>query len=232
MLFGNQKINVYSIFTTINGEIGRSGQGSWATFIRLAGCNLRCNWCDTRYAQEEDSGREMSLNEVLFKVKSCKCKNITITGGEPLLQRKPFTSLVNQLLIEDYLVSVETNGSIPLIPRREMCIIKNDVSWVVDYKPPSAGVEKPFCVENLDHLGVKDYLKFVINEDGDYKAVFNILKGKEIEGHSIRANVVVSPVLNSSFPPEKLYDRMHLDGLYDVPISIQIHKLIPLKEPS
>ena len=91
------KLNVYSVFNSINGEICASGQGSWCTFIRLAGCNIRCKWCDTEYAQSRDSGEEMSLHEVISLVESYKCRNVTITGGEPLMQYTQVEKLIQIL---------------------------------------------------------------------------------------------------------------------------------------
>ena len=100
-------MNVNEIFYSIDGEGIRTGAP--AVFIRLTGCNLRCGYCDTAYAFNE--GSEMSESEIIDAVKQYKCKNVTVTGGEPLLQGR---ELIKKLCRLGYNVNVETNGSLPI----------------------------------------------------------------------------------------------------------------------
>ena len=103
-------MRVNEIFRSINGEVNSIGQGSFCTFIRLAGCSLRCSYCDTEYAQDPKSGREMSVEEIITEVKNLGCRNVTITGGEPLDQRLDLHYLLQKLWFSKHNIVVETNG--------------------------------------------------------------------------------------------------------------------------
>ena len=101
-------MKVCEIFYSIEGEgieIGRL-----EVFVRLSGCNLRCKWCDTKYAWEE--GKEMSVDEVIKEIKKYPCKSVSITGGEPLLQREEVFELVKKLKEMGYWIQINTNGTI------------------------------------------------------------------------------------------------------------------------
>ena len=91
-------MRIHSIFKSINGEVNKYHQGSICIFIRLAGCSLRCKYCDTVQAQSPDSGKEMNIDEIINEVVKFKnCYRITITGGEPLLQEAELEELVDRL---------------------------------------------------------------------------------------------------------------------------------------
>ncbi len=122
-------MNVTEIFTSIDGEVNHFGQGVMTTFIRLAGCNLACSYCDTPKAHH--AGKQMTIPTILLNVIELGCRKITITGGEPLLQAEETLPLIDILTTEGYDVSIETNGTlyIPL-----SYIRYENVSWVVDYK--------------------------------------------------------------------------------------------------
>ena len=123
-------LQVNEIFESISGEAGWFPQGSWCTFVRLQGCNLHCQWCDTKKALDHFAGMKMSVDEI---VAQCKTPRVLITGGEPLMQIDGLEVLLEALIEKaDKHVQVETNGSFS-IPRWE------GVEWVVDYKPPSSG---------------------------------------------------------------------------------------------
>jgi 7-carboxy-7-deazaguanine synthase len=225
-------IRIYSIFRSINGEICKPGQGSWATFIRFAGCNLHCQWCDTEYAQDPNSGTEMTVDEIVQKVVDLKCKNVTITGGEPLLQKEGLKELIRQLTLKFFNVSIETNGSSPIID-----YVKP--SWVVDYKLPSSGENQSMGVYRpWFQLQRKDYIKFVIDtsDKQDYNIALSRLQLFWEEG--VKAQMVFSPILTNDYhnrTPSKaantLYKWMQENQLFSVLLNVQLHKLVKLQEP-
>jgi len=221
------RINIYSIFRSINGEICRPGQGSWATFIRFAGCNLRCSWCDTVYAQRIDPDvrtKSMTVDFIMSQVEKYKCKNVTITGGEPLLQRNGLSELVRELLMHNYRVSVETNGSCPIIDN----YIDVPISWVVDYKLPSSGENQHMHLATpWSQLTEDDYVKFVIAGRSDYDGALAVVGRFWAEG--IKAQMVFSPILDS-LSVNQLCDWMKENKLFSIPVSLQLHKLVKLRE--
>jgi len=109
----NDKLIVSEIFYSIQGEGPNAGKP--AVFLRLAGCNLKCEWCDTKYAitsTRTSAITSYSAEQILKKIKSYPCKHLVITGGEPLLQQDGLIELLKKL--KGYYVEIETNGSIPL----------------------------------------------------------------------------------------------------------------------
>ena len=132
-------MKVNEIFSSIDGEGIRAGE--LATFIRLAGCNLRCNYCDTQYALETSSGKEMTIDEILEEVAKYNVKNITLTGGEPLIH-KDVEKLINKLLENNYKVNIETNGAVDIEKYIGKCLI------TMDYKTKSSQMEEKMMLKN------------------------------------------------------------------------------------
>ncbi|MFQ5685556.1 MAG: 7-carboxy-7-deazaguanine synthase QueE, partial [Candidatus Scalindua sp.] len=127
----NPLLHINEIFKSIQGE--SSYAGIPCVFVRLTGCNLRCSYCDTTYAYDE--GTEVSVNEVLSTIKGYGCKNVCITGGEPLLQNN-VTKLINLLKKDHYNIFVETGGSI------NIDILPKAVIRIMDIKCPGSGMVK------------------------------------------------------------------------------------------
>lgn len=208
-------MRVRSIFKSINGEVCVSHQGSICTFIRLAGCNLRCAWCDTKYAQLANSGEEQSWIKVFNRVKGHRCHNVTITGGEPLLQKKELEYLVDKLISYCYSVSIETNGSLK-IPSGW------PVHWVADVKCPSSKENTKWKYCNYENLSNQDFVKFVIQDKIDFQyaaSVMGVMKDKMIP---IRFAFSPTSPLNAA----KLIDWMKEYQLNDAIFSLQIHKIL------
>ncbi|MDR0309150.1 MAG: radical SAM protein [Candidatus Methanoplasma sp.] len=167
-------------------EYFRSIQGEGVTigiptyFIRTAGCNLRCEWCDTTYAWE--GGREMSVDEIMEMVDDTE--NVCITGGEPMLQ-KDTLKLLDRLLKVGKKVIIETNGSVDIsgIPKDDKVIISLDV------KCPSSGMSEKNLPSNLEHIGKKDQIKFVIGNQVDLNYAIRYLRENPVD-----ANVVFGAV--------------------------------------
>ena len=149
---------VNELFTSFQGEGLHTGLRT--TFIRLAGCNLDCLWCDTRYARDPDSGIPTSIVDLISRVKDEGTTLVCITGGEPFLQ-KGLGDLIGGLLGLGMSVDIETNGSLPL---RDHVLEHPSVFLSVDVKTPSSGEGGSFLMENLDLLRPSDQLKFVVRE--------------------------------------------------------------------
>lgn len=161
-------MKISEIFYSIEGEgieIGRP-----EIFVRLAGCNLRCNWCDTPYALE--NGKEMSVIQIIQEVGRYPCKSISITGGEPLLQKEELLELVKKLKELDYWIQINTNGT---IFDEEIFELVDLIS--MDCKCPSSGMRSDLKVlrKTRDLFGSKSQFKFIISNEEDYRYAKDIL---------------------------------------------------------
>ena len=164
------KLIVNEIFGSIDGEGLRTGE--LATFIRLAGCNLRCTYCDTSYSLSIKDGKEMTISEILEKVKEIGYKNITLTGGEPLIHQN-VEELVDELIKNDYNVNIETNGAVNITP-----YISKKLILTMDYKTKSSGMTKYMIKQNLPLLREYDVFKLVCSKD-DFSDIKELLKNNK-----------------------------------------------------
>jgi len=201
-------MKVNEIFQSIQGESLYAGFPT--VFVRFSGCNLRCSYCDTTYAYEE--GTEMEPQEILDEIKKYYYKRVCITGGEPLLQKELEKLL---LLLEDYNVTIETNGSVD-ISLIKLC---SKHSYVMDVKCPSSGVSYEMNFNNFEHLSDRDEIKFVIGGKDDYEWAKEIIKYYYRKG-----TITFSPVFGS-VEYSDLVDWILKDKL-DVRFQIQLHKII------
>lgn len=208
---------VNEIFKSIDGEGLRTGE--LTTFIRLAGCNLRCSYCDTCYALKNSNGTEMSVDEIVKKAKKMDYRNITLTGGEPLIN-KDVDDLISKLCENGFYVNIETNGSVPI----DKYILNKNILITMDYKVPSSGVEKSMNLSNLEKLRENDVLKFVIGK-GDFERVEQVIKN-----HSIKSYIYLSPVFGEIEPVELVdfMKNMHIKGIdtSKMRVQVQLHKII------
>ncbi len=203
-------LKVHEIFYSLQGETTTSGFTS--VFIRLAGCNLDCIWCDT--PQAKSGGIDMTIDEIMAKVESLEPFNhITLTGGEPLIQGEAM-ELLDRLTDNGYDVQVETNGSVIFdsMPR--------GVRIIADVKTPSSGQEGSFKIENIKFLKKYDEVKFVIGIMEDYQFAKDFIKA-HLAG--------VECVINFA-PATKLMEPWALANLIikdrlNVRLNIQLHKV-------
>lgn len=206
---------VNEIFYSIDGEGLRTGE--LAVFIRLAGCNLNCSYCDTKYALKGTAGTKMTIAEILDEVKKYNCKNITLTGGEPLIHAH-VKELIDELLKNNYKVNIETNGAVDISPYLNKCLV------TMDYKLPSSGMEKHMKLENLEKLTENDVLKFVTQES-DFNKIAEILTK-----YKIKSYIYISPIFGA-IEPEKIVEFMkHLNEVgintEKIRVQVQLHKVI------
>lgn len=201
-------LKINEIFYSIQGESSYSGLP--CIFVRLSGCNLRCSYCDTRYAYEE--GGEMEITEILDRIDALKCPLVEITGGEPLIQKET-PLLIYELLKKEYEVIMETNGSLDIKDVDDRCI------KIVDIKCPSSGESDKNDLENLQKLNQKDQVKFVIGNRGDYEYAKNIIASKYRKVSP--GNILFSPI-PEEMPPDKIAKWILADHL-NVRLHLQLH---------
>lgn len=205
-------------FVSINGEGLLCGQ--LAVFIRFAGCNLDCSYCDTAWANKKNVSFElMNEKDIYDYIKSTKVKNITLTGGEPLLQ-DGITELLKLISKDDMLrVEIETNGSIAL---EEFCKIKGFSRFTMDYKLPSSNMETKMLTENFKYLTDKDTLKFVAGSMEDLEKTKYIIEKFKLSG---KTNLYISPVFGE-ITMDNIVDFMKDNNMNGVTLQMQLHKVI------
>jgi 7-carboxy-7-deazaguanine synthase len=209
-------VQVTEIFHSIQGE------STWAgvpcTFVRLTGCPLRCLWCDTAYAFH--GGERMTLDEVLDAVASKPARVVEITGGEPLAHPAAY-ELADRLLSAGYTVLVETSGAVDVSPLDERA------HKIMDLKCPGSGESHRNLWQNLEHLTIRDEIKFVIADRGDYVWMRDTIRERGLDRRvgegSLRA-LLASPVWGG-VDLEALAGWILEDAL-PVRFQMQLHKLI------
>ncbi|HOT94815.1 MAG TPA: radical SAM protein [Methanoregulaceae archaeon] len=204
-------MKVAEVFYSLQGE-GKN-QGRPTVFLRLAGCNLACRWCDTPSAR--DGGVEWRTAEVVDAVRAVagSCRLVCVTGGEPLLQQEALVPVLEALSREGFSCEIETNGTIPFGPSRAHAGITMDV------KCPSSGEESDLSL--LSALGPEDAVKFVVADTTDLAYA-----GRVLAEHPTRAEVFVSPVHGVELSPLVEYI---LEQHLPVRFSLQLHKLIGVR---
>lgn len=202
-------MRIAEIFFSIQGEGVLIGTPT--TFVRTVGCNLDCSWCDTRYARA--GGSEMTAEEVSAAVDKFGAPFVSLTGGEPLIQ-KDIGQLISMLLDDGYHITIETNGSLPLdsLPSSEEIMISMDI------KCPSSGMSGHNLYENLGFLSLRDQLKFVIADRIDY-----LFAKKVLSEHDVNAPVILTPAGGTDLLP--LAEWVLEDKLW-VRVLPQLHKII------
>lgn len=208
---------VVEIFESINGEGMRAGE--LAVFVRMKGCNLSCNYCDTMWANEADCEfEEMTADRIVERVKKSGIKNVTLTGGEPLLQ-KDADKLLELFSEENNIrVEIETNGSVNLSPFLKY----ENTSFTMDYKLPESDMEKYMDLENFKILRKKDTLKFVASSVNDLKKAKDIIEKYDLID---RVNIIFSPVFGK-IELTDIVDFLKDNKLNDVRMQLQMHKFI------
>lgn len=206
-------------FISINGEGSLAGQLS--VFIRFAECNLRCSYCDTKWANEKTVEYDlMTANEIYQFIKDSGISNVTLTGGEPLLQKDIITLL--KLLATDKSINteIETNGSIDLKLFAE--IEENPPSFTMDYKLPSSDMENKMILKNFHYIERKDVVKFVVGNIEDMERAKEIIDKYALTD---RTNVYISPVY-TQIDLAKIVDFLKDNKMNKVNLQVQLHKII------
>ena len=204
----NITLNITEIFYSLQGEAKEVGIPT--VFVRLTGCPLRCNYCDTAYAFKGNN--PLSIQHILDEVAQYNAQYVCVTGGEPMAQSNCL-KLLDSLIDSGYNVSMETSGSIDITP------VNSKVSIVMDIKTPSSTEEHQNRYENLPILKSKDQLKFVIASRSDFDWCTEIL-----DNHEVESEILFSPVYESLKPVE-LADWI-LEKKLNVRLQVQLHKIL------
>ncbi len=204
------RLRVTEIFHSLQGEARFTGLPT--VFVRLTGCPLRCQYCDTAYAFS--GGESLSLDVVMARVRQWPVRHVTVTGGEPLAQ-KGCLDLLCRLCDAGYTVSLETSGAL------DIAAVDSRVIKVMDLKTPASGEEGRNRYANLDHLSSQDQLKFVICNEGDYRWMKEMLQRHRL---TERCEVLAMPS-HGQLPAVRLAEWVLADGLA-VRLQIQLHKYL------
>ena len=204
------QLKITEIFLSLQGEARDAGIPT--VFIRLTGCPLRCVYCDSEYAFF--GGDWMHFDAILEAVQAHGTRHVCVTGGEPLAQKRCLDLLV-RLCDAGYRVSLETSGAI------DVSEVDERVSRVVDLKTPDSGEEARNLWSNIEHLGPKDQIKFVINSRNDYDWSRELLQVRSLNQ---RCELLFSPAWGQQDATE-LAEWIIEDRL-PVRMQMQLHKLL------
>lgn len=204
---------VTEIFRSLQGE--STFAGLLCSFVRLTGCGLRCVWCDSAYAFQ--GGKTMLLDEILAEVERLGAPLVELTGGEPL-EQEGFYPLSAALCDLGYTVLVETGGHIPL-DRVDPRVLK-----IVDVKCPGSGMQTRNDLGNLERLGLRDEIKFVVKDRRDFDWAVAL-----VEAHCLdeKHTVLISPVFEGgSSPVAADVAEWVRDSKRKLRLNLQVHKLL------
>jgi len=205
------ELKIAELFHSIQGESSFAGYPCF--FIRLADCNLRCTYCDTRYAYEDDHP-SVSISHILAEVEKYPGAIVEITGGEPLLQKEVYL-LLKELLAAGRTVLLETNGSLSLAD------VPDEVVKIMDVKCPDSGMHEQMDFDNFDFLTQKDEIKFVLSSRDDYSWATQLVREYNLQD---QATVTFSPVI-STLSPATLAGWILEDQL-EVRLQLQLHTIV------
>ncbi len=230
-MVANNSMVLIELYTSVQGESSFAGMP--CIFVRLAGCNLRCSWCDSEYTFS--GGEKFSIDQVEQKIAAqAPVKLIEFTGGEPMLQERALLPLMDRLLTQGCTLLLETSGERPL------AAVPKAVHKIMDVKCPASGESGRFHLPNLEALTARDEVKFVLSDRADYEFARDFIRQHDLAAHC--GHILLSPAFtktptgerstkNCALDPRLLVEWMLADHL-PARLSLQIHKFIwePLKK--
>jgi len=217
------KFKVIEIFDSIDGEGIRTGQP--VSFVRLAGCNLRCTYCDTLYSlfgeEEPCEYVEMTEKEIIEKLNPLY-KRVTLTGGEPLISPDA-DKLVKLMCDRGFEVNIETNGAVDI---RNFCKeIRDKFFFTIDYKLPKSGMEDKMIWENFLNLTPADAIKFVAGSEKDVQKMIEVVT--KLKSFYIKMPPIFIGAVYGEYDLKKLTETVLKNPvLSDARVQIQLHKII------
>lgn len=206
----SQSLFVHEIYESIQGESSYAGEK--CIFIRLAGCNIRCNWCDTKDAFIQKD--KLNIDEIINKLKIYKSKLVEVTGGEPLAQKETHL-LLKQITENGYTTLLETNGFYPISS------IHPAIKIILDIKCPDSGEADKLNIENLNITRNDIEYKFVLAGKGDFDYMEKIISDYKLTDKGI---VLASPVFDKLSP--KILSGWVLKSKFKIRLNLQLHKYI------
>lgn len=219
------------LYVSVQGE--SSFAGLPCIFVRLAGCNLRCSWCDSEYTFS--GGEKFTLDQVEQKIALlAPVKLVEFTGGEPMLQERELLPFMDRLLSQGYMLLLETSGE------RRLAEVPKAVHKIMDVKCPASGESGRFHLANLETLTPRDEVKFVISDRTDYEFAREFIRQHDVASRC--GHILLSPAFTKTPTPQRTAENCTLDPRLLVEwmladqlparLSLQIHKFIwePLKK--
>jgi 7-carboxy-7-deazaguanine synthase len=206
----DERLRVTEIFYSLQGESRPAGLPT--AFIRLTGCPLRCQYCDTEYAFH--GGRQMPVADILVEIEKFETRYVCVTGGEPLAQPNCL-SLLSRLADSGFRVSLETSGAL------DISHVDKRVTIVMDIKTPGSGESNRNRWENLEHLKSDDQIKFVLCDRGDYEWARDILSEHDL---TRRVSVLFSPAWGQGI--DQSLAEWILEDRIEVRFQMQLHKIL------
>lgn len=210
--------NVVEKFVSINGEAAHAGE--LACFIRFAGCNLNCSYCDTAWANKQDVLSEaLTCEEIYDYIVRSGVFNVTLTGGEPLLQPDIDNLLYKLSQNHNLRTEVETNGSIDV---SEYFGLGGNIEFTIDYKLPGSGMSDKMCLNNFKNVRPVDTVKFVVSDYNDLEEAKKVI---DYYGLADKTRVYLSSAFNI-ITPRDIVAFMIENNMNKVRIQLQMHKYI------
>ncbi|WP_133127721.1 7-carboxy-7-deazaguanine synthase QueE [Legionella nagasakiensis] len=206
----SNQLRITEIFHSLQGESTTLGLPT--VFVRLTGCPLRCQYCDTTYAFK--GGELINIEEVLSRVMSFNCQYVCVTGGEPLAQPDCIT-LLQRLCDSGYTVSLETSGA------HDISMVDKRVMIVMDLKTPDSGECTKNKLSNLAYLKKTDQIKFVLCSHADYQWACTMMNEHQLTDHT---QILFSPSWGQ-LNPTMLANWIVKDRL-KVRFQLQLHKIL------
>ncbi|MEO1957193.1 MAG: 7-carboxy-7-deazaguanine synthase QueE [Methylophilaceae bacterium] len=208
-------LKIYEIFYSLQGESSRIGLPT--VFVRLTGCPMRCNYCDTEYAFS--GGSNLEITAIVEQVKAFGTPYVTVTGGEPLAQKECHV-LLKALCDQGFNVSLETGGAMDVGP------VDKRVSVILDIKTPDSNEEKNMFWGNIEHLKQADEIKFVLCGRSDYDWAKQKITELNLVG---KCPILFSPSYHELNPTELA--SWVLEDQLPVRMQIQMHKVLWGEKP-
>lgn len=225
----NSKFKIVELFESIDGEGKRAGQ--LASFVRLAGCNLRCSYCDTLYAlfdeNEECRFSEMTADNIVLRLRP-EVKNVTLTGGEPLVHPS-IPELIRTLVENGFQVNIETNGAVDIQPLLDEQYAAEQLFLTIDYKLPSSAMEAKMIARNFQLLRPFDVLKLVIGSPEDASRCIEVVKDLTAfyAQNSKQMPLIYLGAVHGAFPEKEIVRLMQTEPVLAVArLQLQMHKIV------
>ena len=205
-------------FVSINGEAQCAGE--LACFIRFAGCNLDCSYCDTKWANVDIGPFEILNEEDIYSyIKETGVKNVTLTGGEPLIQKGMY-ELIKLLTKDKNLnIEVETNGSVDI---SKYISLGENLSFTLDYKLKGSGMQDKMLTDNYKYISKKDSVKFVVSNKEDLDIAKQVIDTYDL---CQKTRVYISTAFRE-VEPREVVEYMKENKMNDVRLQLQLHKYI------
>jgi 7-carboxy-7-deazaguanine synthase len=210
---------VVETFTSLQGESTHAGRVCF--FIRCAGCNLKCSYCDTLYAADDSvKGTLMTVASLVEAAENSKTNLVEVTGGEPLIH-SAVPLLCRELIKKGFEVLVETNGSF------DRSVLDSNAAAIIDVKTPSSGMEKSFCFDNLKNFQHRDEFKFIISDRNDFDYAVDFVKKHFLS--LTGSEKKVPALIFSPAAPAMDYEilaKWIIEANLPVRMQLQMHKII------